>query len=68
MKKIARFVVQKYQKQILKQWYLHYYWHTPRVARGVKNRKDQTEDPYGEFKHQNCIKFEIPSENILAES
>ena len=27
--------VQKYQKQILKQWYLHY-WHTPKGARGVK--------------------------------
>ena len=28
--------VQKYPKQILKQWYLHY-WHAPRGARGVKN-------------------------------
>ena len=27
--------VQKYQKEILKQWYLHY-WNAPRAARGVK--------------------------------
>ena len=41
--------VQKYQKQILKQWYLHY-WHTPRGARGIKkSRRLNTEDHFSEL-------------------
>ena len=37
--------VQKYQKQILKQWYL-FYWHAPGVLGVSKNLKDQTEDHF----------------------
>ena len=41
-------VVQKYQKQILKQLYLHY-WQAAGVPGVSKNPEDQTEDHFGEL-------------------
>ena len=40
--------VQKYQKQILKEWYFHY-WHAPGMQGVSKNPEDQTEDHFGEL-------------------
>jgi hypothetical protein len=62
-------VVQKYQKQILKQWYLHY-WHAPRGARGVKKSGTPNWRPLwwvGALRFRpNWTKFEKPLENRVS--
>jgi hypothetical protein len=50
-------VVQKYKKQILKQWYLHY-WHAPKVVRGVKDPEDQTKDHFGDLERKDSAQIE----------